>query len=264
VIALSRYNTWVVPITLDPRASTVKDQYFGDVNDYRKYALLLQLSGGGTLRTGICWMLTPPDGRTDGSALSYLSQPRQFRHLAPDLFDLLHDAAMIHDDRRVVRLEEASLLPNAVYHSPYLPDEMEGRLAYFRDALSKLQTADWVFFDPDNGIEVPSITLGRKGSSKFLYWQEIVACYQAGKSVLVYQHFPRRARGPYVEGLAAALMERTGARTVFAFPTARVVFLLAPQVRHEAHFRFQGGELARLWNGQIKMGESQIVAARGA
>jgi len=233
----------------------VKDQYFGDVNDYRKYAILTTLSGGGTLRTGVCWMLTPPDGRTDGSALSYLSQRREFRHFAPSLFDLLHDAVMIDNDRRVARLECATLLPNAVYYSPYLPDDKEGRLEYFRDAAVKLRPVDWVFFDPDNGIEVPSIALGRKGSSKFLYWQEVVTCYQAGKSILVYQHFPRKARAPYLEGLMAALMDRTGARSALAFMTSRVAFLLAPQIQHEAHFRFEGGELARQWDGQISMCE---------
>jgi len=202
-------------------------------------------------------MLTPPDGRTDGSALGYLSQPRQFRHLAPDLFDLLHHAVVIDNDRRVARLEGAALLPNAMYHSPFVPDDKEGRLEYFRDVEVKLRLADWVFFDPDNGIEVPSIPLGRKRSSKFLYWQEVVTCYQAGKSVLVYQHFPRKARGPYVEGLATTLMGRTGARTAFAFMTSRVVFLLAPQVRHEGHFRSAGRGLVHHWHGQIEMSEYQ-------
>jgi hypothetical protein len=70
-----------------------------------------------------------------------------------------------------------------------------------------------------------------------------------------------KARGPYVEGLVAALMGRTGARTAFVFTTSRVVFLLAPQVRHEAHFRLQGGELARHWGGQIRMCEHQFAAA---
>jgi hypothetical protein len=240
---------------------TVKDQYFGDVNDFRKYALLIHLSGQGILRTGICWMLTAPDGRADGSALNYLNHPCDFRYLSPDLFDLLHNAVIIDKDRRIEKLEGAMLLRNAVYHSPYLPDDKEGRLEYFRDASLTLQNADWVFFDPDNGIEVPSITLGRKRSSKFLYWHEVGACYQAGKSVLIYQHFPRKARGPYVDGLAAALMDRTGARALFVFITAQVAFLLVPQAQHESHFRFLGREFARHWNGQIRMCEYLLAAA---
>ena len=44
----------------------MKNQYFGDINDYRKYGLIRILSNSGIIRTGICWMLTPDDTRTDG------------------------------------------------------------------------------------------------------------------------------------------------------------------------------------------------------
>ncbi len=36
----------------------MKHQYVGDINDYRKYALLRALSAGGANRIGVCWMLT--------------------------------------------------------------------------------------------------------------------------------------------------------------------------------------------------------------
>jgi hypothetical protein len=44
----------------------MKNQYFGDVNDYRKYGLLRSLTAGGRITTTVCWMLTPDDGRPDG------------------------------------------------------------------------------------------------------------------------------------------------------------------------------------------------------
>jgi hypothetical protein len=44
----------------------MKNQYFGDINDYHKYGLLRQLGKGGQLTTAVCWMLTPDDGRSDG------------------------------------------------------------------------------------------------------------------------------------------------------------------------------------------------------
>ena len=50
----------------------MKNQYFGDVNDYRKYGLLRLLAGGGTLRIGVCWMLTPNDSGPDGKKTEYL------------------------------------------------------------------------------------------------------------------------------------------------------------------------------------------------
>lgn len=39
----------------------MKNQYFGDINDYRKYGLIRLLTGAGKLKTTVCWMLTPDD-----------------------------------------------------------------------------------------------------------------------------------------------------------------------------------------------------------
>lgn len=36
----------------------MKHQYVGDINNYRKYALLRALSADGANRIGVCWMLT--------------------------------------------------------------------------------------------------------------------------------------------------------------------------------------------------------------
>jgi hypothetical protein len=233
----------------------MKDQYFGDINDYRKYALLLELSGGGEICTGVCWMLTEADGRTDGSALGYLTQAERFRGMAPAIFDLLHQVVMIDKDRRVARLENAGELPNSIFHSLIIPDDREGRTAYFREASVTLTSADWVFFDPDNGLEVPSIPLGRKGSSKFLYWHEVEATYRAGQSVLIYQHFPRKQRVPYVDALAAALAKRTGGKVIFAFRTTRVAFFLAPQAHHIAHFRSRAFGVIGRWRDHVVVTE---------
>jgi hypothetical protein len=38
-----------------------KSQYYGDINDYRKYGLLRIRSGVGALRTAACWRLTEDD-----------------------------------------------------------------------------------------------------------------------------------------------------------------------------------------------------------
>jgi hypothetical protein len=44
----------------------MKDQYFGDINDYRKYGLLRAIQSRGTGRLLVAWMLTPADGGRDG------------------------------------------------------------------------------------------------------------------------------------------------------------------------------------------------------
>jgi hypothetical protein len=50
----------------------MKDQYFGDINDYRKYGLLRAILDSGRFKLFIAWMLTPDDGTTDGKFISYL------------------------------------------------------------------------------------------------------------------------------------------------------------------------------------------------
>jgi hypothetical protein len=39
----------------------VKNRYFGDINDYRKYGLLRALTNYGEIKTAVCWMLTTDD-----------------------------------------------------------------------------------------------------------------------------------------------------------------------------------------------------------
>ena len=67
----------------------MKDQYFGDVNDFRKYALLRSLVIPDGLRLGVCWMLTESDGKPDGNFLAYLFKPKTYRNIDPELFDWL-------------------------------------------------------------------------------------------------------------------------------------------------------------------------------
>ena len=60
---------------MSSREVAMKVQYFGDVNDYRKYILLRRISS--ELKIGVCWMLTPDDGRPDGANRGYLTDPAQ-------------------------------------------------------------------------------------------------------------------------------------------------------------------------------------------
>jgi hypothetical protein len=59
----------------------MKNQYVGDINDYRKYGLMRALSGYGEITTAVCWMLTPGDGRADGSFMIYLDMRVKWRDL---------------------------------------------------------------------------------------------------------------------------------------------------------------------------------------
>ena len=70
----------------------MKHQYFGDINDYRKYGLIRAIHSAGELRTLVAWMLTRDDGRTDGQTIGYLNQPDRWESFDPDLFNALRAA----------------------------------------------------------------------------------------------------------------------------------------------------------------------------
>lgn len=208
----------------------MKDQYFGDVNDYAKYCLLRSLSHVG-LSLGVCWMLTKPDGRTDGRHLGYLAQPDRHRHRDPELFDWLRTAIHRDNERSVRRVQKSGVLGDAVFQARILPDDRTGRNAYFGECRQLFYDRDLVFFDPDNGLECQPRP-GHRGSSKYLYWPEVEATFATGASVLIYQHFPREERTGFIARRLHELQARTGASAVQAFRASNVVFLLGVQLRH--------------------------------
>ncbi|MCL7999968.1 hypothetical protein M8994_17165 [Brucella sp. 21LCYQ03] len=203
----------------------MKHQYVGDINDYRKYALLRALSAEGTNSIGICWMLTPEDGRPDGNKLSYLRQPDGFRHFDPELFDILVQAAGEPDRRRLQVIEDSGAIPQATYFNELLPDDTMGRRAFMSRCAIALGNTDLVFFDPDNGLEV-SLRKDRKNSSKYLYLDEVVEFYGTGNSLLIYQHFPRIERKAFIAQRSEQLREAAPGCSIWAFTTAHVVFFL--------------------------------------
>jgi hypothetical protein len=224
----------------------MKDQYFGDVNDFRKYGLLRSLAIPNRLHLGVCWMLTDSDGRTDGSQLAYLANPKKYRQNDPQLFEWLREA-VYNGERRVVRVEQGALLGSTCFQSEILTDCERERDEYFTKCAALFAHCDLVFFDPDNGIEVPSTLRGRRNSRKYLYWEELCSTLAAGPSVLIYQHFIREERSGFIGRMTQDIRQRTRAAAVFSFRTPNVLFLLAAQERHAAAFRGRIATIPSEW-----------------
>src|SRR2546426_3865111 len=230
----------------------MKHQYFGDENDYLKYGLLRVLSDHGGRKVGVCWMLTEADRSGDGRHTTYLDRPSGWRCHDPQLFDALHRCVKVECCRNVAPAECDAILPAARFHAEILGNPLEAREAYFRRALESFQGFELIFFDPDNGIEVPTTRRGAKKSSKYLYWREVGLAFEAGHSLLIFQHYPRRPRVAFVRDLAARLAARCGAREIHSFGTSRVVFLLVPQPHHRQAFRSKLDRVRERWAGHIE------------
>lgn len=229
----------------------MKNQYFGDINDYRKYGLLRLLQAGHDGRLLVAWMLTPDDGGPDGGFRTYLREPQKWRHHDPELYDGLSELVGTVDEPRVGLLEESRLLPRARFHSSIVPDGRRDRDAWSRALIDAAAGADLVFLDPDNGIEVPSKPIGRKDSSKYVSWKEIEGLAGTGSSLLIYQHFPREPRDIFIGRITSELQRRTKAAVTRAIRTPHVLFLLVVQQRHLSLYGnsfLQGGPR---WNGQL-------------
>lgn len=230
----------------------MKNQYFGDINDYHKYGLLRALQSQGKGRLLVAWMLTPDDGSRDGGSRSYLQEPDSWRRYDPGLFDGLAALLRSAPNPHVSLIEGTRLLPNTSYYQEVVPDARKARDAWRKYLLNAASDVDLAFVDPDNGIEVPSKAIGRKGSSKYVTWQEIQELWEAGCSVLVYQHFRRERRAAFAERMASELRKCTGGRFTKAFRTPHVLFLLASQERHEHRFQEATALVAQRWKHRIE------------
>lgn len=182
-------------------------------------------------------MLTARDGRTDGKFLAYLDQPKRFRNCDPALFDWLVQVIGKENDRRTARIETSTILGLALFQSKLLSDALCHREMYFAECAEKFAGCDFVFFDPDNGLEIKSVSRGHRNSCKFLYWQELTSAFASGASVLIYQHFIREERGRFSTRMTEELYRRLSPATVFTFRTPHVLFLLAVQECHVLGFR---------------------------
>ena len=230
----------------------MKNQYFGDVNDYLKYGLLRCFSRA-DLRVGVCWMLTPDDGRSDGGKTRYLSDAASWRGHDPPLFDTLKSTVGAGGRRHVSFVEDGSTIPNACFFSEIVPDSRLARGAWFDRALKALAVADLLFFDPDNGLEVRSKSYGSRDSSKYLYWREVRFAWERGASLLIFQHVPRERRDPYVERLVQTLRLEATDATVIPLRTPNVLFLSASRPEHGSATK-AALDLARSkWNGPITL-----------
>ncbi len=228
----------------------MKDQYFGDINDYRKYGLLRAIAHASDLKLLIAWMLTPNDTSADGQFISYLDQPAKWSHHDHELFNSLRELLSTRA-RSVSMIEQSTLLPNTEFHSSVVPDSSHGREQWFDTLVRSAKSADLVFLDPDNGLEVKSKPFGRKYSSKFLYWREVRALWASGKSLLIYQHFIREKRSDFIQRMSLSLSQATPGSLVESFSTPHVVFLMALQPNHQRFHADIVNSVLHAWGGQI-------------
>jgi len=236
----------------------MKNQYFGDINDYKKYGLLRLLNGCKQIRTAVCWMLTPNDSRPDGHRIDYLRQPEKWGGFDPVVYQFLREQVIERQIRNVNTLESSNILPTCRFYSGVIQDSPSSRREYLQRFLEFAHGTGLAFFDPDNGMEVKSVPFDRKYSSKYLYWTEVENSFSAGHSLLVYQHLPRKPREPFIRNLADRFRDVTGVSCVYSYRTQFAVFFLIPQSIHLAVFTLANRRVKEVWGEEIKVEKHEL------
>lgn len=135
------------------------------------------------MKPGVIWYRANP-GRGEkekphGKFVNYLDESdendRRFKACDKDLFDALRD--VVARDRTIAALEDAQLLPGAVY---WREDVRHGKKKstcprddWFQDAFKKTAGCDLVFLDPDTGIQCANLLPTQGKSRKYVFRDEI-------------------------------------------------------------------------------------------
>jgi hypothetical protein len=226
----------------------MKNQYFGDVNDFRKYGLIRGLTGfidskikynkRTELSLAVCWMLTPDDNLPHGNRTEYLIQPTPnvYSNIDYDLYQYLCSLDIVNGNNRDVKnaRHKKCLAPNSFFYSDYIPNGKHERAEYFCKFLKQAEEFDIIFFDPDNGMNVISHPYGTKYSIKYLYSFELSNSYWCGHSIVLYQHFGMQPGGRelFIKNMANDLKRNVCIEEIYSFKSSHVVFFLLPQAKH--------------------------------
>jgi len=192
----------------------MKHEYFGDVNDYTKYAILRRFNDTPKI---IHWMLTVNEKGKDGRKLAYLKH-RRCSSLDSELWNHLGKCVQ-NENRDVAAIE--GMLGNVVKYEKRLIDDWNSRQAISEDVISLAGKNTLVFLDPDNGYEVESTPEGKSKSKKYIYRSELRRLLDKDATVMLFQH---SRMGESYNSMITNFSKGWEAEYRFAVKTSHVVY----------------------------------------
>jgi hypothetical protein len=207
----------------------MKNQYIGDINDYRKYGLIDLIYKTFKEKILFVWMLTESNNN-DGNRTGYLNEPSKYRGYNQELFDciqtIVKNKKRDKDIKNILAVQNDSLFLKYDFLSDFITDNLKEREEYFNTVYKQAKEHGLIFLDPDNGIEVPSCKYGARNSSKYIYWNEIHNLYEMKKDILIYQHFPRIDRRSFVDNIKKQCNTKIPEIKFIPIVTQNVLFIL--------------------------------------
>ena len=209
----------------------MKNQYFGDRNDYFKYDLLISLAGQlAVKRLSIIWMLTEDDDSQHGEKTKY-ARGAGDRRLYQSLRRSLNEGS-----RNVGQLR--NFLQEGGYEFDYCPygeERLFGhqeRDSYFERIPEESLAGSVVFLDPDIGLEAKS--MGAKDGPNYVTYDEVASiCGRMEEtSVLVtYQHLPHVHRRLFLYRTADKLMQRLKCPMPVSISDNQIAFIILAKTK---------------------------------
>lgn len=239
----------------------MQDKYTGDIGDFGKYILLKKIHalGKAKIQLGVNWYhctaIEPHS--TDGKHISYLSSSNKYRDKFSQCDPLLYNqlSNIVNSNQRSINaIENDCILPaGTIFYSNPLTAKYNSkdksqlnRDLWFHQSASRLQKADIIFLDPDNGIAPSSALVTEARAVKYTFIHEIEAYYKNGKSVIVYNHRDRSPAEQYNRKLldTAKLLGCAVNAKVLRFKRVSVRdYLILPQPHHNEIFKLLLGLL---------------------
>ena len=202
----------------------MKNQFFADKRDFFKYDLLLEIldSVPSLRQLTFVPMLTPNDRRRDGRLTEYERGERR-----EDLFAFLRDC--LDREARDIRFLRAYFARHSFKLTCYRDSEQfshANRREYFDAIPDEALRSALVFFDPDTGLEVPSMRPGN--GDKYLRYDELRSVFSRMDSsslAVVYQHLPRERRKAFFAELRTQIRSRAVDQEVAYVSDNEIAFL---------------------------------------
>lgn len=235
----------------------MQDRYAGDIGDFGKFGLLKFLAAE-NLCVGINWYKAEPPKSEMNSEGAFLQNDGKHKikakyfpcdeELARTLLEISE-----HKDRSISMLQNASLLPpSVVYYGAVVMKEQ--RQQWHADALKAVAACDVVFLDPDNGLIVKSVGKKSAKSVKYVFEEELRDYLSNGKSVVLYNHRPRRKPEVYFGEMAERFSKIDPLRGAYIFPitfskgSTRDYFMIAANSDHAVRMRTAAEKMTKgLW-----------------
>ncbi len=179
----------------------MQNRYAGDVGDFGKLGLLRSIEKAG-IKIGVNWYLVEDESHNqDGKHIGYLKD-KKYLGCDDELLESLR-RMLQKENRSIEQLEQYGLLNTKQYFHEIIQKPRvsgyEKRKMWHRNGLSALEGCDLVFLDPDNGLLPKSVRVHSDKSVKYVLSEEIIDYYQAGHSVMFYNHRTREKADIYLK-----------------------------------------------------------------